>query len=362
MNKFDKFISDYFNDPATGFVSAEALYKKIKLIKPEIKLADVRRVLKSEYTAQVNQPQRKATEYSSIFSPAPKNNYQIDIMVYDRYAYNGYKYILCIIDVYSRSAECIAMTNRNMSTIITAVKKVFSEMGVPKNMNGDNEFTKKEFNDLMKSYGVTMYYSQPDEINKNAIVERFNRTIAEKIQLWRTATGKYDWQKVLPKLVDNYNTTVHKSTKRTPFDLFYHKAVTEQERKIIEHKLKLGEKVRVIIHKKTFDKNDVLKYSKDIFMVNRINKGKIFVTNMRTQEEDDRHYKAYELKPVNEITIRPNDEDEEQKHQEIQVERKNKKAMAKEGVEANLVAPRRTERIRKPVNLLVDSKGSFVKY
>ena len=84
------------------------------------------------------------------------------------------------------------MTSRKMDVIIEAVKTVFENMGWPENLNCNNEFNVTEFNKLIKEHNVKCWFSEPGEINKNAIIERFNKTLAFMIQKWRIATGKYD--------------------------------------------------------------------------------------------------------------------------------------------------------------------------
>ena len=86
--------------------------------------------------------------------------------------------ILCCVDVYSRFAICRALTNRKISNIVEKLEEMFKEIGFPKNINCDQEFNVKEVNEFAKRHNITMWYSQPYEINKNAIVERFNRTLA----------------------------------------------------------------------------------------------------------------------------------------------------------------------------------------
>ena len=65
-----------------------------------------------------------------------------------------------------------------METIIEAVKIVFENMSWPENLNCDNEFNVIEFNNLMEKHNVKCWFSDLGEINKNAIVEKFNRTLA----------------------------------------------------------------------------------------------------------------------------------------------------------------------------------------
>jgi hypothetical protein len=103
---------------------------------------------------------------------------------------------LVVIDVYSRYVAARALTNRRIASIIEMVKECFEELGgPPQNMNCDNEFNNGEFNKFMSDEGIRMWYSEPDEINKNAIVERFNRTLALLIQRWRVGSGSHDWLK-----------------------------------------------------------------------------------------------------------------------------------------------------------------------
>ena len=71
-------------------------------------------------------------------------------------------------------ASLVAMTNRKNETILEELKSIFNEMGLPKAINSDNEFNKAMLNDYFDKNDITCYYSQPDEINKNAIVERLN--------------------------------------------------------------------------------------------------------------------------------------------------------------------------------------------
>ena len=108
--------------------------------------------------------------YNTIVASGYGADYQIDIIVYDRFEYHRYKYILCVIDVHSRYACCRAMTNRKNETILEELKSIFDEMGIPQAINSDNEFNKAMLNDYFDENDITFLFSQPDEINKNSIV------------------------------------------------------------------------------------------------------------------------------------------------------------------------------------------------
>jgi hypothetical protein len=346
----NKEIEKIYYNPKEGYIGANKLYKKLKKTIPEIKLKDVVNFLSKQDTNQLNRPEKKPKVYNSIISPDPGNNYQLDILVYDRYAYKNYKYILVCIDVYSRYVQCRPMTTRAMDTIITNFKDIMDTMGWPKNINCDNEFNKTVFNQLTNNHNVRVWYSEPDEINKNAIVERFNRTIAEKIQLWRTATNNYNWPNILPDLVENYNNTVSRTTKNTPYNLFYNDGFNFQKYKKVKHKFIVGDKVRIKIKENIFKKNDLIKYSKNIYSISKISGNKIYISD---DDEEYGPYKPYQLRLSNEIQYKKEDNNDENKeeektHIETQKERKIKRSINKEGLNNSNDQIIEGKRIRKP--------------
>ena len=291
----DAKISKIYYDPEEGFLSESKLYKKLIDKNINVTHAYLKKWLSKQETAQLTKHTKKPTQYNSIIaSDGPRGNYQMDIIVYNRYAYHGYEYILCVVDVDSRYAQCRAMTNRQLSTIIENLKNIFDTMGKCKRLNADNEFNKTEFNELMDTLNIETFYSQPYEKNKNAIVERFNRTISEKIQLWRLATKRYDWYNVLNNLVKNYNNTEHSTTKNTPAKIFNGTADNEQETHYEKNDFKIGDRVRIETDKNIFSKGDRQKFSTNIYTISRTDGNKIYIQDSNG-EELNKFFKPYEV-------------------------------------------------------------------
>lgn len=354
----NKILKEAFYSANTGFSSAEKLYKRLKPDHPELTLKEVKEFVKKQFTSQVNAPIRKQKKFNSIVAYHVGECFQMDIMVYDRYAYHNYKYILVIVDVYSRYAQARAMTSRTMATIMKNTKDITDEMGIPENINCDNEFNKNEFNKWAQDNNITMHYSQVEEIHKNAVVERLNYTISNRLMKWRTATGRYDWNKVLPEIMDNYNTDYHSTIKTTPFDIFTGKDVNHQILNRIKVKFNVGDQVRLRIEKKIFGKSDVLKYTREIYIINKIKGDKIYIANSTTGEELKEYVRPVQLKPVGEIQYKENVEQEQEPiHKEIQKERKIVRVMNKEGVEQTKESIKRELRPRKPSSQLITNKG-----
>ena len=108
-------------------------------------------------------------------------------MIYDRYQIHNYKYVIGLIDVYSRFVIARALTNMKMSTILTNLKEMCEELSkasgskkvkYPENMNLDNQFNIPAFTNFFTKQGTKLWFSQVDQPHKNAIIERFWRTLS----------------------------------------------------------------------------------------------------------------------------------------------------------------------------------------
>jgi ribosomal protein L30E len=302
-------LSDLYYNPTIGLISIDKFYKRLKDLGHNFKRREVEDFVKNQFAYQVNKQVKKPKEFNTIYAPFNRYGYQMDIMVYDRYEYQGYKYILCVIDVHSRYAQCKALTNMNMTTIMNKFKEIVDKMGIPNNINCDNQFNNKAFLDYCKANDIVPHFSDPEELNKNAIIERFHRTLARLIQRWREATRKYDWYKVLPELVENYNTAYHKTIKAIPAEVWNNKATNKQIVNRVETKLKVGDIVRIKKVKGVLEKGDYITYSRKTYDIVAKDRGKFVLKETNTQEQLSKHFKAYELQKANVIQYKPDTEE-----------------------------------------------------
>ena len=243
MSENNNLLKKLYYDPSEGFISARKLLIKAQKINPKIKLEEVKNFINSQFAYQVNKRAPKVKKFNSIYSAKVNNNWQMDIMVYDRYEFNKYKYIFCIVDVYSRCAWTFGLTNHTLPNILKCLDSVVKESGAPKNINCDNEFNKASILEWGAKHNVTFHFSQANTVNHNAIVERFNRTIAELLQKYRTATKKYNWNTYLDALTKNYNSTVHSSTKATPISIYEGENINRQKITVLKQSFKVGDQV-----------------------------------------------------------------------------------------------------------------------
>ena len=123
-------------------------------------------------------------------------------------------------------------------------------------------------------------YSTYNE-GKSVVAERFIRTLKNKLYKHMTATNKNVYYDVLDDIVNEYNNTKHSTIKMKPKDVkddtTKSSAIARNKRvHIDEHNEKsarynVGDRVRISKLKNIFAKEYTPNWSKEIFVVNKIN-------------------------------------------------------------------------------------------
>ena len=113
-------------------------------------------------------------------------------------------------------------------------------------------------------------YSTYNE-GKSVVAERFIRTLKNKLYKHVTATGKNIYYDVLDDVVDKYNNTKHITIKMKPIDVGdSNKRVYIDEPNEKDSRFKVGDRVRISKFKNIFTKRYTLNWSKEIFIVDKI--------------------------------------------------------------------------------------------
>ena len=121
----------------------------------------------------------------------------------------GIKYLLAVIDVFSKYGWLIPLKDTTGKSIASALETIFKERK-PEKMWVDKgkEFYNKDVKDL-----IDLYSTENEE--KSSVVERWIRTMKEKMWKYFSANSTNVYINVLPDLVREYNNTRHSSIKIT---------------------------------------------------------------------------------------------------------------------------------------------------
>ena len=80
------------------------------------------------------------------------------------------------------------------------------------------EFLNSTFQSMLKRHDIKFYTSENEDI-KEAVVERFNRTLKTKMYRYVTAKNTRRYVDVLPDLLHSYNHTYHRSIGMAPVEV-----------------------------------------------------------------------------------------------------------------------------------------------
>ena len=191
----------------------------------------------------------------------------------------GYKYLMMVIDVFSKYGWIIPLKDKKGESVMNAFKTIFNEGRKPQYLWVDKgkEFYNKHLKELLDKYNIKIYSTENEE--KSSVVDRWNRTIKNKMWKQFTIQGNTQYLDMLPKILKQYNNTKHSSIKMKPIEAskmsnqgtVYFNLYDDMETSKQKPKFKIGDKVRISKYKrKTFDKGYTSNWSEELFTIDKI--------------------------------------------------------------------------------------------
>jgi hypothetical protein len=235
--------------------------------------------LSNQLAYSLNKPIRKRFPTRSYKTFGINDLWQLDLMEMIPYSSinGGYKYILTCIDVFSRFARAVPMKSKSATDTNNAVSIIIKN-DKPKNVQTDlgKEFYNSKVSTLFNNESIN-HYSVHSQF-KAAVVERFNRTLRERLKKHFVAQGNKKWLSVLPSIIDSYNHSKHRGINNLkPVDvnnkntmlLWASKNIKVKPRK---PKYNIGDYVRISkISASPFIRNFDQNWSDEVFRISSIN-------------------------------------------------------------------------------------------
>lgn len=199
----------------------------------------------------------------------------------------GYRYLLTVIDVFSRKAWARPLKRKTGAAVRTAFDDILQTEGkAPLKLQTDEgkEFGNTVFQQYLKDRHISFFTLKSQF--KAALCERFNRTLKEKMWRYFTHVGNYQWLQVLQSLVNAYNDAKHRSlnfgtmTPNQATDPRWTRLLREQQEAQVPQRvtlrnptlppLRINDYVRVSKTKRTFAKGYLPSWTEEVFQVARI--------------------------------------------------------------------------------------------
>ena len=133
------------------------------------------------------------------------------------------QYVFIIIDNLTKFSMLYAVRSVDAKTSIRFLEKFIEQFGAPSRIISDrgSSFIAKEFGKFCDKHGIKHALNSTAHPQANGQVERLNQTILPSMMTNTSYEDKSDWDKELPLIQRQLNTSICKTTGVTPFEALY---------------------------------------------------------------------------------------------------------------------------------------------
>ena len=205
----------------------------------------------------------------------------VDMQSFARYN-KGIRFLLTVIDLFSRYTWIVPLKDKTGAEVRDAFQHILRTSGRKPGklwVDEGKEFYNSTLKKWLANHHIDMYSTHNE--GKAVVVERFNRTM--KSRMWRYFTLKSTnvYRTVLPKLVDDYNNTKHRSIGMSPVEASKKenerfvlnasgRPSTRPGRRFGSPKFHVGDRVRLAVRKSHFEKGYTPNWTEEVFVIDRI--------------------------------------------------------------------------------------------
>ena len=239
----------------------------------------VQEYLRSEQVYTLHKPARRRFTRNHTYVAGIDAQWQADLADMQGISRQngGIRYLLTVIDVFSKFALAIPVHFKDAKAITAAFGQVLTTANPrhPQRLQTDKgkELFNSDLQALTKRHGIQHFASGSNQ--KAAVVERFNRTIKTRIWTNLSDRGSVSWVDVIQDQVEAYNSLRHRYIGMAPADV----QIKDENRLWVrlfgdgdphlKPKIPQGAMVRASSYKTIFYKGYMPNYTKEHFTVSQ---------------------------------------------------------------------------------------------
>ena len=198
-------LKELYTDPKfpASFSGKKSFSEAIRKRDRTVKNSEVEQTLQKLDVYTLHKPTQREALYRRIYTKGINYLYQCDLVDIAKFGNenDGFKYIITVIDTFSKRAWAFPLKNKTTNEICKVMKKFFKKNKCKKiEFDKGGEFVSTLFKKLLKKNKIKFYHVHSDR--KAAIVERFNRTLKTRMYKYFTAQGGHRWVDILQDLIN----------------------------------------------------------------------------------------------------------------------------------------------------------------
>lgn len=331
-----------------NYDNAENLYQKAKPFDKNITLNAVKQWLSKQQNKQQTFKKVGSKSFLPIYSETPYS-FQLDLTFFPRYKkYNNNNYVLfTAININTRYAYAYYGKDKNAETILDMLKRMEKQTVINSiSCDAGTEFKNTEFIKYCNDNNIELYFIK-DDSHKLGIINRFHRTLKDKLTKYFLSTDTFKWIDAIDKIIHNYNHTVNRGIGIEPYKVnnFLEHEIIVWKRSmtdIISSKsddFKVGDKVRILNKKVLFEDKMLPNYSATVFTIEKVMKNSciIMMNDREVQVKKSQLILANEVQNVKVIKEIPR----------ILKEDKVNKKIAREKLDGEVLEGKRIKKVNK---------------
>lgn len=225
---------------------------------------------------------------------------------------DGVKFIMVVIDVFTKYAWVECILNKNASTVTTAFKRVLDRADgrrpVVFRSDRGKEYKNSTLAGFLDSRNIKQQFPQTTSLFKASIAEAFIKNMKLRIYRYFTSKGgkSHRYVHIIQDIIRAYNDTVHTTTKFRPSAIRPEDAPAVYENTRRKHandvhtfdrskpKFSVGDPVLVVLKRNVFHTGYAQQYGKEIYRVRKvINKMPYRLYMLETQQRKPVEGKLY---------------------------------------------------------------------
>ena len=301
MRRIEEIYSDVSN-PA-GLASIEKLYNALHDEDESVTKNQVKQFLATQnsYTLHKVTPNRFQRRRYLFFKPG----YVLlgDVMYLNPLVKTNTPYLLLLMDGFSRylhvsplrslKAKCVSpVIERIITNSIYDYTHIFSDEGM--------EFRNKIVQSMLKKHNVKWYTTYSKEI-KCSVIERMIKTLKIKMSKYISHHNKINLVEILPKIVETYNHTIHKSlfgfTPASVYLMYRWSDISSLSKriyinfskkcKLVRFKHSVGDVVRIKSVRRQFSRVHYEQNTKELFKIITVNNHHVPISYIISELDND---------------------------------------------------------------------------
>ena len=199
---------------------------------------EVDNIVKVCIQCQASKLMATKAQIKPIISKRPRDRYLADLVCLQAYKdlNNGYSFLLVVVDSFSKFGIVRQLRTKSAEEVSQAFNSIFFQFGPPILLYTDNgtEFKNQKLNIVCEFLEIKQIFGRARCPWIQGQVERLNQSIKRWISKTSRGNGEFGtYSNCLERVLYNYNSSCHETTKKIPFELFM--AATKPTNASLDH-------------------------------------------------------------------------------------------------------------------------------